>query len=285
MVALARALRANGESLRWSTDLRPERFFDAQRCTELAAGGALGVSLGVESASPRVLQLIDKGISVPDMRRAVLALAGAGIATELMCISDFPGETRAEALATLRFLEQHRESISLFIWGEFALTRGSRVAAEPGAFGLREIWRVEGDELGTGLFFEEARPAKDDDDRAALEEALAAVERGWLLRRYPWAGALSTAHSMLWYARFGPGVFRELAGERKRKRRAAGARRRGARSRFDVERIARQSAAREGEIWSSLVYDERRVSPAAYRALADALPAARPRPRPRRSRT
>jgi anaerobic magnesium-protoporphyrin IX monomethyl ester cyclase len=275
MLALARALRASGESLRWSTDLRPERFFDAQRSAELAAGGALSVSLGVESAAPRVLELIDKGISVEDMRRAVLALSGAGIAAELMCISDFPGETRDEALATLGFLEQHRESIALFIWGEFALTRGSRVAAEPGVFGLREIWRVAGDELGTGLFFEERRPSKDDEDRIALEEALAGVERGWLLRRYPWAGALSTAHSMLWYDRYGPGVFRELDGQRRRPARRG----RGGRSRFDPERIARQSAAREAEIWSTLIYEDRRVSPDAYREFADALPAVRPRRR------
>jgi len=277
LLGLARALREAGDGLRWSTDLRPERFFDEERSRELAAGGALSVSLGVESASPRLLRLIDKGISAPTMRRAVSSLAAAGVATELMCFTDFPTETGAEALATLRFLEQERDRVSLFVCGQFALTHGARVAAEPEAFGVKETWRVRGDKLGTGLFYDEARPSKSDEDRAAVESALDRLSRRWRLRRYPWAGSLSTAHSMLWFARFGPGVFKELADDPAPRPR--GAPWRTATARFDVERAAKQSAEREGEIWSSLIYERRRVSPAAYRALARATPSLRPRPR------
>jgi len=277
LLAFARAgHEVGGDPVRWSTDLRPERCWGEAECRELAAGGALSVSLGVESASPRLLRLIDKGITVDEMRGAIGNLARAGIAAELMCLTDFPTETRAEALATLGFVEALREQVSLFICGEFALTRGSRVAARPGEFGVRELWRVEGDQLGTGLFFEERRPAKSDDDRLEIDDAVGELARGWRLRPYPWAGALSTAHSMLWYARFGPGIFRELAGARPP--RVPGAAWRTAAARFHVARVAERSVAREEELWSSLIYEERRVSPEAYRALAGALPRARPRP-------
>jgi hypothetical protein len=275
ILELARAVRSAGHDLRWSTDLRPEPFFDEERCRELAAGGALSVSLGIESAAPRLLTLIDKGLSVEDMRSALGSLASAGVATELMCFTDFPTETGAEALATLRFLEEQRRAISLFVCGEFALTAGSRVAADPRAFGVREIWRVRGDELGTGLFYEEAAPGKDQGDRAAVEKALRRLARGFRLRGYPWAGSLSTAHSMLWYARFGPDIFKQLAASRPRRPRAAW---QTARAVFDVASVARRSAEREAEIWSSLIYERRRVSPADYRALAEASPLARRHP-------
>lgn len=272
ILGLARTLRSTGAGLRWSTDLRPEPFFDAARARELAAGGALSVSLGVESAAPRVLERIDKGITVEEMASAIRSLATAGVATELMCFTDFPTESRAEALATLRFLEQHRHEISLFMCGEFALTAGSRVAAEPRTFGVGEVWRVRGDELGTGIFFEEERPAKTAEDRAAVADALARVARSFRMRSYPWAGSLSTAHTMLWYARHGADVFRGRSPARPR------ARWQRARASFDLEQLAEQSAEREAEIWETLVYDRRRVSPAAYRALAGASAPARRRP-------
>jgi anaerobic magnesium-protoporphyrin IX monomethyl ester cyclase len=210
------------------------------------------------------------------MRDTIVSLAAAGIAAELMCITDFPTETRAEALATLRFIERSRDSVALFICGEFALTRGSAVAARPRDFGVREIWRVAGDELGTGLFYEERR-VKHPAQRAAVDDALCALASGWRLRRYPWAGALSTAHTMLWYARYGPGVFRELAASAPG--RFPGATWRTATARFDVARVAERSAAREEEIWSELIYDRREVSAASYRELAEASPVARPSPR------
>ena len=274
VLGLARALGEAGDNLRWSTDLRPERYFDEARCRELAAGGALSVSIGLESAAPRLLSLIDKGLSAPEMRGALRSLAAAGIAAEVMCFTDFPTETGAEALATLRFLEEERDRISLFVCGEFALTSGSRVAADPRAFGVREVWRVRGDALRTGLFYEEVRPAKTEEERAAVEDSLDRISRGYRLRSYPWAGSLSTAHSMLWYDRFGPDVFKELA-ERTRRRRVTW---QSASASFDVEGVALRSAEHEAEIWSSLVYEQREVSPVSYRAAARAWPRARRRP-------
>src|SRR5262249_33635200 len=157
-------------------------------------GGAVACALGVESANPRVLGLIDKGAPVPVVADVIGHLAGAGIAAEAMCFTGFPTERYAEAMDTLRFLRAHRDRIAAFIVGEFDLTHGARVAQAPARFGLRETWQVDGDVLGTGLFWEEAVPSKTDRQRQRLDGALDGVASGWLLRRYPWAGSLSTAH-------------------------------------------------------------------------------------------
>jgi hypothetical protein len=269
---LAEGIVARGLDIRWATDLKPERYMNAERAQTLRRAGAVACALGVESAAPRVLKLIDKGRPIEEVRQVVAHLANAGVAVEAMCFTDFPTETHKEAMATVRWLEQLHEEIALFILGEFDLTPGSLVAQKPREFGLSETWRVRGDELGIGLFYEEKRAPKTAADQEKLDAAIGRLADGWLLRRYPWAGSLSTAHSILWYDRFGPDAFRRM----RNCRTAAEAPERVAAARFDVAAIAEQAREAEQHIWNTLVRERREVSRAAYKALADALPPARP---------
>ncbi len=103
IVRLAEALADAGLELRWATDLKPERYLTQERAETLRRGGAVACALGVESASPRVLGLIDKGAPVAVVSDVIGHLASAGIAAEAMCFTGFPTETLAEALATLKF--------------------------------------------------------------------------------------------------------------------------------------------------------------------------------------
>jgi hypothetical protein len=166
------------------------------------------------------------------------------------------------------------DELSLFILGRFDLTHGSLVAQKPGDFGIKEVWGVEGDELGTGLFFAEKKRARRAVDQQKLEEAVSALSSRWSLRRYPWAGALSTAHTLLWYARHGKDVFRRmgqvLAGK------VPGARARTATARFDVARLAAASAEHEAALWDRMVRAERSVSRAVYEERAAAIEHAEP---------
>ena len=151
---------------------------------------------------------------VETVRDVITRLGDSGIAVEAMCFTDFPTETAPEALATLRFLDELRDDVALFIVGQFGLTHGALVAQAPQDFGLKDTWQLEGDELGTGLFFAERVPAKSDADRARVERALDRLAGGWQLRHYPWAGALSTAHTVYYYDRMGREVFRKLAAQK-----------------------------------------------------------------------
>ncbi|HEU4583004.1 MAG TPA: radical SAM protein [Polyangiaceae bacterium] len=276
---IARGIAERGLSIRWGTDMRPERSLSPERCAEFVQGGALSAALGVESAAPRVLSLIDKGIKVEDMRRVIENLSQAGMAVEAMCFSDFPTESYREALATIDLVRQLTPHLSLFILGRFDLTHGSLVAQKPGEFGIKEVWHIEGDELQTGLFFQERQQAKSERQRAQVESLVAELSSRWSLRRYPWAGALSTAHTLLWYERFGKGVFRELA-ELKHSVQAASAAERAAavlvHTRFDVQQADEQSAAHEAEIWQELVQNRRKVTRPDYDELAARAPRLRP---------
>ncbi|MGA7740799.1 MAG: radical SAM protein [Polyangia bacterium] len=271
---LADALAKTGLDLRWGTDLRPEPYLTPERCQGLRRGGAVAFSLGIESASPRVLRRIDKGITPGRAATAVRDLARAGIAVEVMCFSDFPTETFTEAMATLRFIERHASHVAAFIVGQFELTHGSRVARDPTRFGLREMWTAQGDELGTALFFAERQPGKCGRDRVRLEQELSRLASGWLVRSYPWAGSLSTAHTIFYYDRFGPGVFRDLAGQARG--RILGKLRDRRVSRFDLHKLAR-AQQHEAEIWHELTQVRRQVSRHAYNELAANVPLLWPR--------
>jgi hypothetical protein len=273
LLSLSKALVEASVDLRWATDLKPEKYLTPERARVLADAGAIACALGVESGDDRVLSLIDKGPPVAVVSDVIDHLAEAGIAAEAMCFTDFPTETRDEALRTIEFLGTRKDRLGVFIVGEFGLTHGSLVAQDPSAFGLRETWQVRGDELGLGLFYEEAEPSKTDEARASVDEALDSLTKGWLLRSYPWAGAVSTAHTLLYYDRFGPHVFRDLADQARGHVIGAAHIRRA--TQFDLHRAA-QAADRDAAIWARLVYDAREVSRALYANLASGAPALRP---------
>ena len=273
VLKLARGIRDEKLPWRWATDMRPERSLTPAHSQELADGGCIAMALGVESASPRVIELIDKGIPVQTVRTAIQNLAGAGLAVEAMCFTDFPTETFREAMATVGFLGELEAELSLFICGEFDLTHGALVAQKPGDFGIRETWQIAGDELGTGLFYDEIAPPKSDAEAERLDGALAELSARWRVRRYPWAGAVSTAHTLLWYDRHGPTVFKDIAGVEGAVR---GARASVRAARFDVGKVVARATAAEAAIWHTLVRERRSVSRAAYQELAGELAAVRP---------
>jgi hypothetical protein len=276
LLHIAQEISRRGLDLKWATDLKPEKYLTASRARELREGGGVACALGVESASPRVLSMIDKGAPVSTVRDTIEHLAAAGLAVEAMCFTDFPTETYREAMETLRFLDALHDEVALYIMGEFDLTHGALVAQKPDAFGLSETWQLDGDQLGTGLFYEEKRPSKSDADQEKLDHELGLLSERWRLRRYPWAGSLSTTHTVYYYEKFGPGVFRELA--RRPRQSPFGARTGEAAARFDLDEVAR-SDGNEAGIWHHLVREKRHVSRAAYQLLAAELPPVKPRPR------
>jgi radical SAM family protein len=276
LLKLSGALAESGLDLAWATDLKPEKYLTAERAQVLRRGGAVACALGVESGSPRVLEMIDKGAPVEVVGDVIDRLDAAGIAVEAMCFTGFPTETADEAMATLEFLDHRRDRVASFIVGEFDLTHGALVAQDPARFGIDQVWQVDGDQLGTGLFFSEATPSKTGDQPERIDQALDQLSSGWLLRRYPWAGSLSTAHTVFYYERFGKGVLRALASRVRGG--VIGARAATVAARFDLAAAARAETA-EAQIWYQLVRERRQVSRAAYDALAAALPSLRARAR------
>jgi hypothetical protein len=257
---LARKIKSSGLALRWATDMRPEPGLTPETCQELSQGGALSLALGVESGAERVLGLINKGIKLEEIRTAIQNLARAGIAVETMCFMGFPTETYREAQATLNLIRSLQDSIALFICGTFSLSHGSRVARYPAEYGLAETWHAVHDEFKTALFYTEKKQSKSPEQHLKIEQGIEKLSQGWWLHDYPWAGSLSTAHTLLWYDHYGPRIFQQLA-----KNRPVSSSRPLPSS---LSKKALKVWEKESRIWDILINEKRSVSRREYNKLA-----------------
>jgi len=74
-------------------------------------GGFYRARLGLESGSPRILEMMEKKITIPQVIEAVSSLAFAGIKTTTYWIMGYPGETEEDFLQTLDLIERLKDDI------------------------------------------------------------------------------------------------------------------------------------------------------------------------------
>lgn len=203
----AQALIDKGLKIRWSCDLKLDASYTEERCELLARSGLRAAAFGIESGSDRILRAMRKGCDRRTMEVVNRRFHAAGIATEWMTFTGHPGETLEEALATVDWIERERDAVDLFIIGEFGLQAGSPIAQDPAAFGVTNIRLAEGDDLGLYPLYDEVEPAISRREREELVRAVDRLSERWTLRAYPWAGAVSTHHSLLAFIHRGQRAF------------------------------------------------------------------------------
>lgn len=74
----------------------------------LAEAGCIGVLLGIESAAPDILRLMNKGVKVDRYRDGIAKLKARGIVTYASFIAGFPGETEETFNITRNFIRSER---------------------------------------------------------------------------------------------------------------------------------------------------------------------------------
>jgi hypothetical protein len=137
---VARIIEHDALPLRWHGFVRMERAFaDPELARQLAAGGATLLQWGMESASPALLERLDKGVG-PEQARAVLrATAAAGIKNHVYLLWGQPGETDTEREQTLAFIEAEGAHIHDLNNALLNLPRGSIMHSDPERFGITDI--------------------------------------------------------------------------------------------------------------------------------------------------
>ncbi len=112
MTELARELIRRDLSLYMDFYMRiSEEAADPETTYLWRRGGLYRVRLGVETGSPRLLELMAKGITVDQSRAAIKSLAQAGIKTTTYFVIGFPGETEDDFQQTLDFIEELKNDI------------------------------------------------------------------------------------------------------------------------------------------------------------------------------
>ncbi|HQX45161.1 MAG TPA: radical SAM protein, partial [Saprospiraceae bacterium] len=90
----------------WWTNIRFEKSFTPDLCLLLNASGCMAVSGGLEVASDRLLQLIQKGVTVEQVAKVAGNLTSAGIMVHAYLMYGFPTQTVQETVDSLEMVRQ-----------------------------------------------------------------------------------------------------------------------------------------------------------------------------------
>jgi radical SAM superfamily enzyme YgiQ (UPF0313 family) len=109
---LARQLKKEEVSIYWDGYLRVNpQAGDRENTMLWRRGGFYRARLGIESGSQRVLKLMNKKITVEEVKSTLSALADAGIKTTTYWVVGYPGETETDFRETLNLIEEMADDI------------------------------------------------------------------------------------------------------------------------------------------------------------------------------
>ena len=117
----------------WWANIRFEKSFTRDLCILLKASGCIAVSGGLEVASDRLLELIQKGITVAQVARVNKHFTDAGIMVHAYLMYGFPTQTAQETIDSLEMVRQMFDNgiLQSAFWHRFAMTAHSPVGLEP----------------------------------------------------------------------------------------------------------------------------------------------------------
>ncbi len=147
MRALALEIIRRKMTVSWWTNIRFEKNFTRDLCLLLRASGCIAVSGGLEVASDRLLDLIQKGVTVAQVASVTRYFTEAGIMVHAYLMYGFPTQTAQETIDSLEMVRQMFEAgiLQSGFWHQFAMTAHSPVGMAPEQFKVKK----ETDQIGT----------------------------------------------------------------------------------------------------------------------------------------
>lgn len=135
---LALALLERGRVISWWGNIRFEAAFTPDLCRLLAASGCIAISGGLETASDRLLALMDKGVTVDQAARAAAGFRQAGVMVHAYLMYGFPTETPQEMIDALERVRRlfDADLIQSAYWHRFTATIHSPAGRRPAEFGI-----------------------------------------------------------------------------------------------------------------------------------------------------
>ena len=123
----------------WWTNIRFEKSFTQDLCLLLKASGCIAVSGGLEVASDRLLDLIDKGVTVAQVAQVTRNFTQSGILVHAYLMYGYPTQTIQETVDSLEMVRQLFEAgiLQSGFWHQFALTAHSPIGLNPEKFGIK----------------------------------------------------------------------------------------------------------------------------------------------------
>jgi len=133
-------LLARRAGITWWSDARVEpKAYTLEGARKLFDAGCRKLLFGFETATPRLLKMMQKGQSLKSTVEVANNCAAAGISVTFYAMVGFPTETREEARATLRFLIDHKDAVREVSLQTFHIDEVAQTYHEPEKFGIRII--------------------------------------------------------------------------------------------------------------------------------------------------
>jgi radical SAM superfamily enzyme YgiQ (UPF0313 family) len=125
----------------WWANVRFEKSFTRDLCILLKASGCIAVSGGLEVASDRLLELIQKGITVAQVARVSKHFNDAGIMVHAYLMYGFPTQTVQETVDALEMVRQLFETgvLKSAFWHLFTMTAHSPVGLAPENYKVKKV--------------------------------------------------------------------------------------------------------------------------------------------------
>jgi anaerobic magnesium-protoporphyrin IX monomethyl ester cyclase len=165
-LGIARYMRGADSPVHWTMLARMEPKFDYDSLAYLSGSGLRFVSWGIETLSPNVMSLMNKGIKLEESVRILENSKRAGLWNHLFIIVGFPGERKEDMLESLNALANYSELIDSMTLSNYHLQRNSPIFDHPEDFGVR-IKSGADQRLDLSYWFD----APDTDVALSLEES------------------------------------------------------------------------------------------------------------------
>ena len=123
------------------TNVRFEKSYTPELCYLLAQSGCIAISGGLEVASPRILKMINKGITVESASESMRNFTEAGIMTHAYLMYGFPTETARETIDSLEVVRNLFANgwIQSAFWHRYAMTSHSPSGICPESVGAKHV--------------------------------------------------------------------------------------------------------------------------------------------------
>ncbi len=138
---LALTLLERGVGASFWGNIRFERAWTPDLARLCAHAGLIAVTGGLEVASPRLLDAMQKGVTIEQVTRAAMAFRNAGVRVHAYLMYGFPTETDQETLDAMEVVRQMFAAgvLDSAFWHRFVLTRYSGMSVDPASWGLRVL--------------------------------------------------------------------------------------------------------------------------------------------------
>ena len=130
-------------NIRYICYARFDLGFSQKLCKHLYQAGCRKILFGLESGSQRILDMVNKGISVDQAEKTLRNCAGAGIRFRVFAMIGLPHETVDEAMETFNFFKRNKDlfisPFNHFEFSPFHLDRHSPFGREPDKHALHSL--------------------------------------------------------------------------------------------------------------------------------------------------